>query len=261
MKPLLCCLLVLCGLARLSVHGAPFDPTHARWGRVLSRFVQDGSVDYAGLAASPGELSEALLEMGAVPETEFQAMPRDAQIAFLINLYNAATLKLVADHHPVASIKKIGGWFKSPWDLECVPLFGKTVTLNTIEHQMLRPRYQEPRIHFALVCAARGCPPLREEPYVAGRLDAQLSDQARRFLVQTEKNRFNPATRTLTLSPIFKWYATDFPSGPDGLTRFLSPFLPKDEAARLAAGGITIEYSVYDWTLNSRPIPSTTHGR
>jgi hypothetical protein len=261
MKRLLCCLLVLSVVGRGSVHGAPLDPTHARWGQVLSRFVQEGSVDYAGLAASPAELAAYLREMGSIPESEFEAMPREAQIAFLINLYNAATLKLIADHHPVASIKKVGGWFKSPWDLECVPLFGRTVTLNRIEHQMLRPRYQEPRVHFALVCAARGCPPLRDEPYVAARLDAQLSDQARRFLAQPEKNRFDATTRTLTLSPIFKWYAGDFPAGPDGLTKFLSPFLPKEQAAGLASGGITIEYSVYDWSLNSRPTPAISHGR
>jgi hypothetical protein len=250
MKRLLCCLLLALGIGRSVAHGAPFDPTHARWGRLLSQFVRDGAVDYIALVASPAELKGYLHDLGSLSEADFNALPREAQIAFLLNLYNAATLKLIVDHYPVSSIRRVGGWFDSPWDLDVVTVFGRAVTLNTLEHQMLRPRYHEPRIHFAVVCAARGCPPLRSEPYVADRLDEQLSDQARRFLAQPDKNRFDAGTRILTLSPIFKWYAGDFPSGSRGLTGFLAPFLPKETASELRSGKVKIEYSPYDWNLN-----------
>lgn len=252
MKRLFCCLLVALGIGRFGVQGALLDPTHARWGRVLSKFVRDGAVDYAALTASPAELAGYLHDLGSLSEADFNTLPREAQIAFLLNLYNAATLKLIVDHHPVSSIRRVGGWFKSPWDLDCVTVFGRTVTLNTVEHQMLRPRYHEPRIHFAVVCAARGCPPLRSEPYLADRLDAQLSDQARRFLAQPDKNRFDGGTRILTLSPIFKWYAADFPTGARGLTGYLAPFLPRETADALQFGEFKIEYSSYDWSLNIR---------
>ncbi len=252
MKRFFCCLLVAFGIGRLVVQGALLDPTHARWGSVLSQFVREGAVDYAALAASPAELEGYLHELGSFSESDFNALPREAQIAFLLNLYNAATLKLIVDHHPVSSIRRVGGWFKSPWDIECVTVFGRLVTLNAVEHQMLRPRYHEPRIHFALVCAARGCPPLRNEPYLANRLEAQLTDQARHFLAQSDKNRFDAGTGTLTLSPIFKWYAADFPSEVRGLTGYLSPFLPQETASALRSGEFKIEYSSYDWSLNSR---------
>ena len=258
MKRLFCCLLVALGIGRWMVQGALLDPTHARWGRVLSQFVRDGSVDYLALSAAPAELEGYLDDLGSLSESDFNALPREAQIAFLINLYNAATLKLIVDHHPVSSIRRVGGWFKSPWDIACVTVFGRVVTLNTVEHQMLRPRYQEPRIHFALVCAARGCPPLRNEPYLASRLDAQLSDQARRFLAQSDKNRFDAGSRVLTLSPIFKWYAADFPSGAHGLTDYVAPFFSKETAAALQSGEIKIEYSPYDWSLNRQVEPKVS---
>ncbi|MCI0351582.1 MAG: DUF547 domain-containing protein, partial [Acidobacteriales bacterium] len=187
-----------------------FDHLHSRYAVVLKIHVKDGWVDYTALKAAKTNLTAYLDELAAVKESEFQKWSEPQQLAFLYNLYNAATLQLVCDHYPVAGIKMIGGLLKGPWSLEVVRVWGKTITLDDLEHGIIRKRYQEPRSHFALVCAARSCPPLRTEPYVAERLSAQLDDQGRTFLRQREKNRVDAANRTLYLSPIFKWFEEDF---------------------------------------------------
>ncbi len=250
MKLSFCWLLILLGLPTFRM--VAFDADHSRYGRVLAAHVVNGSVDYAALKAAPVELTTYLTELGAVGEPEFNGWDRPAQMAFLINLYNAATLKLIVDHYPVGSIRRIGGWFGSPWDIQCVRLFGHDVSLNHLEHGILRPRYKEPRIHFALVCAARSCPPLRGEPFVGDRLDEQLEDQGKRFLSQADKNRVDVKTTPLTveLSPIFDWYRTDFPTEPARLAEFLSRYLPKNAGDALRGGTYRVRYTAYDWLLN-----------
>lgn len=229
-----------------------FDHMHKHWTDVLQRFVVDGRVDYAGLKANRAGLDGYLNEVAAVPLREFQSWNTNQQLAFLINLYNAETLQLIVDNYPVDSIKDIGGFFTKPWDLKCVSLFGKTITLNTIEHGMIRKNYQEPRIHFALVCAARGCPPLRSEAYVAERLDAQLDEQALTFLSTPEKNRIDLDKKTLYLSPIFKWYGDDFQKYSRGVQYFVSHYYPKANERALRDGAYTIYYTDYDWSLNDQ---------
>ncbi len=229
-----------------------FDHMHDHWTTVLHRFVVDGRVNYAGLKADRVSLDGYLSEVAAVSLREFQSWNANQQLAFLINLYNAETLQLIVDHYPVDSIKDIGGLLTKPWDLKCVSLFGKTVTLNTIEHNMIRKNYSEPRIHFALVCAARGCPPLRNEAYVADKLDAQLDDQAQTFLDTPEKNRIDPDHKALYLSPIFKWYGDDFQKYTRGVQYFLSHYYPKAYERALRDGAYEIHYTDYDWSLNDQ---------
>ena len=166
---------------------AAVDHSHQLFGQVLDQFVRGGLVDYAKLKADPKDLTRYLDELASVPKSEFEKWEQPEQLAFLINLYNAQTLKLVIEHYPVKSIKKIGNILKGPWDQRVVRLWGETVTLNTLEHEILRKDYDEPRIHFALVCAAHGCPPLRKEPYVAERLNSQLEDQGRAFFSNAAK--------------------------------------------------------------------------
>ena len=249
MKWLSCCLLLL-GLS--GVRGFAFDLTHARFAKVLARHVQDGMVNYAALKAAPDDLDVYLKETSGVDEKEFQAWARPDQIAFLINLYNATTIRLILDNYPVTSIRRIGGFLGTPWAIECVSLFGKKTTLNYVEHEFLRPKYKEPRVHFALVCAAKSCPPLRSEPYVGSKLEAQLLDQGKRFFAQEQKNRFDPVLDTLILSPIFNWYEGDFPRDPRALAGFLSPFFSKAAANAMCDGTFRIRYSSYDWSLNDQ---------
>jgi hypothetical protein len=152
------------------------DHTHAAFTTILAKHVKGELVDYASIKKNPDPLIAYLDTLAAVPESAFNKWDRKQQMAFLINLYNAATLKLVIDHYPIKSIKDIGG-MKGPWKQEVVRLFGRFKTLDHVEHDLLRPIYQDPRVHFAVNCASIGCPALRAEAFQAARLDAQLDEQ------------------------------------------------------------------------------------
>ncbi len=217
---------------------------------VLAVNVRDGAVDYAALKAAPGELDGYLNDLAQVSRAEFDQWSQARPLAFLLNLYNAATLKLVADNYPVKSMKKIGGVFGSPWKQKVVRLWGDTVTLEEVEHGILRAKYAEPRLHFTLVCAAKSCPPLRTEAYVADRLEAQLDEQGHRFLADPAKNRVDAAARILWLSPIFKWFEADFTAGGKTLPEFVAPFLAESDRTAVAAGEFGVKFTAYDWSLN-----------
>jgi hypothetical protein len=242
-------LLVLAGVALSAGRGRAFDHSHAAFTAVLEAHVRDARVDYAALKANPNALGKYLDTLGAVPKGEFDKWSKPRQIAYLINFYNAQTLKLIIDHYPVKSIKDIGG-FRGPWKLKIVHIWGGLKTLDEIEHEILRANYDEPRIHFALVCAAKGCPPLRREAYRAEVLDAQLAGQGRAFMSDTSKNRVDPQKKILHLSPIFKWFAGDFEYGSGTVEAFVIPFLPAKDAAAVGNGGFRIAYTHYDWSLN-----------
>jgi hypothetical protein len=131
-----------------------------------------------------------------------------------------------------------------------VRLFGATTTLDFLEHKVLRKEYDDPRIHFALVCAAKSCPPLRSEAYQAGKLDEQLDDQGRKFLADPFKNRVDPREHVIYLSPIFKWYAGDFEKKAGMVLQFLKPFWPESVRQELERGDFKVRYREYDWSLN-----------
>ena len=244
-------------LAPLSAR-AELDRAHAALGALLARHVklQDARgtasrVDYAGLARERSALQAYLTQLARVAPPEFATLPRADQIAFLVNAYNAATLELILTEYPRrASIKDYGSLFRSAWRRPFVRLLGETLTLDQIEHERLRgPRgYGEPRVHFAVNCASIGCPMLREEAYTGARLEAQLEQQALRFLSDRSRNRWDAKSRTLALSAIFDWYASDFSGG--DLPRFLARYANAlgAEPAELARG--RIEFLNYDWRLN-----------
>lgn len=228
---------------------APFDRSHQAFAELLNQRVHDGLVDYAALKTQPKLLDDYLTTLAGISEDGFKRWPEKERLAFLINLYNATTLKLIVDHYPVKSIKDIGSFLKGPWDRPVVSVFGRRLTLNDLEHKILRVDYREPRIHFALVCAAKGCPPLRSEAYFADRLDAQLTDQARRFLADPVKNRVAPGERAVYLSPLFKWYGADFEAASGSVLAALKPYWPA-AAAALVEDNFKIRYTDYDWSLN-----------
>jgi len=249
----------LCALALgfflLGSHGtsiaAEFDQSHARFSGILTRYVKGTGVDYAGLKAHPQELNSYLEEIAAVKKADFKKWGEPEQIAFLINTYNASTLRLIMDHHPLKSIRDIGALPGAAWREMIVRFWDELMTLDHLENKILRVEYREPRIHFALVCAAKGCPPLRTEAYVGLRLGEQLDDQARIFLGTPDKNRFDATKNTLHLSPIFKWYEKDFTQAAGSLTAYVKPFLPESQRAALEGRKkIKIRFTDYDWTLN-----------
>lgn len=239
---------MICGMPGSKALAADFDQSHALFSGVLTNYVKAARVNYVALKAHPQNLNRYLNQIAAVKREDFQRWSQPQQIAFLINAYNAYTLRLIIENYPVKSIKDIGSFISGPWDQPVVRLFGETLTLNTLEHKILRKDYAEPRLHFALVCAAKGCPPLRGEAYVATRLNEQLDDQAKQFLATPDKNRVDVANQTVYLSPIFKWYGSDFEKKSHSVLVALKPYWPTKTAAGYE--DFKIRYTDYDWSLN-----------
>lgn len=244
---------------------AQTEPEHAAWNRLLAAHVHwspDGhasTVDYAGMRADRVALRAYLAALPAVRPETFKTWSDKAQLAFLINAYNAWTVELILTGYPgIASIKDLGSLLRSPWQKPFIPLLGQTRSLDDIEHGLIRGsrRYRDPRIHFALNCASIGCPALRPEAYAAERLDAQLEDQMRRFL--SDRSRNGVRGEALVVSPIFKWYRGDFEQGFGGWHRledFLAGHaadlgLSQAQASALRSGALPVRFGDYDWRLN-----------
>lgn len=264
--------LALAGLGPLAAGPAAaaeaFD--HGPWTALLKRHVvllrggQASQVRYAGFATDRPALKAYLASLSALPRARFEAWTPAAQMAFLINAYNAWTVELILGRYPrLASIKDLGSLLSSPWKPAWIPLLGETLSLDAIEHGRLRARgrYDDPRIHFAVNCASVGCPMLREEAFLPERLDAQLDEQTARFLADRSRNRYDAASGRLKVSKIFDWYGEDFRLGHRGI-RSLAGFFagqaerlaeaPADQA-RLRAGTVPIDFLDYDWALNDVP--------
>lgn len=251
----------------LSLPAAAFDHSYAAWGALLKahvRYIEDGHasrVDYAGMARDRAALKRVLSDFESVPRREFNAWTQPQQQAFLINAYNAFTVEKILTRYPdIRSIRDFGTIFGNPWKDRFFTLFGEAMNLDGIEHGMLRKEgvYDEPRVHVAVVCASIGCPMLRDEPFVAERLDAQLEDAMRRFLSDRSRNRFDPASGKLEVSKIFDWYGKDFEHGWHGygsvkgmLARYADLLADKPadrEAIRAQRADVT--FLDYDWSLN-----------
>ena len=242
-------------------------PDDAVWTALLAKHVVlvDGGratrVDYAGFVADRAALDRYTGALSAVPKAAFDRMPKARRMAFLINAYNAFTIQLVLSRYPkLDSIRDLGTLFSNPWKPRFIDLLGDKVSLDGIEHAMLRApgRYDDPRIHFAVNCASIGCPALREEAYVAERLDAQLDDQANRFLSDRKRNRFDPKDGALHVSKLFDWYGDDFTMGHRGIASvrgFLARYAdqladaPADREL-VRSQGAKVEFTDYDWRLN-----------
>ena len=226
--------------------GGSFD--HARLDALLRAHVDgDGLVDYAGFASERAALDAYLASLASAP---FYELGRDEKLALLLNAYNAFTLRLILEHRPLASIKDIPSGRR--WDDRRWRLAGETLSLNQIEHERIRPRFQEPRVHFALVCAARGCPPLRAEAYVGARLEAQLADQARRVHSDKRWLRFDPASLTLHLTRLYDWYGSDFLQAASSVEEYVAAHDLSVRAALGAGRRVEIRWLPYDWSLNER---------
>ncbi len=239
---------------------------HSPWTALLQTCVQltaDGhstAVDYACFANNRNDLDRYLTSLSAVSQSSLESWSRDQQLAFLINAYNAWTVDLILSAWPdLESIRDLGSLLRSPWKKSFIPLLGDTVSLDDIEHGMIREpgRFDEPRIHFAVNCASIGCPALRREAYVAEALEEQLEDQTRRFLADPSRNRLD--SDRLQVSSLFKWYGGDFASGwrgAESVEQFLARYadalqLGADQQQQLIRGDLDIEFLDYDWQLNS----------
>lgn len=227
---------------------------HSALDRLLKRHVTaaaDGvnRVDYSALAGEGrGDLEGYIAGLAALSPT---GMTRPAAMAYWINLYNAVTLKVVIDHYPVDSILDIDtspGLFSfGPWDAEAVTVEGVVLTLNDIEHRILRPIFQDPRIHYALNCASIGCPNLSREAYVSERLEEQLDRAARTFIDHDRAVRFGGDG--LVVSSIYDWFAADFGGTDAAIIAHLASHAGPERRARLRFYK-DIRDDDYDWRLN-----------
>jgi hypothetical protein len=236
MKGRLAALCLLLAAASAAAQG--FDHEHRAWTELLRKHVvlmDDGKasrVDYASFARDREVLVSYLEALSKVPDHEFKHWSKGQQLAFLINAYNAAAVTKILTRHPrIGSIWDFGRVFGNPFKDRFVRLLGKELSLDDIEHDWIRAegRFNEPRIHFAVNCAAIGCPMLREEAYVAARLDAQFEEQARRFLSDRSRNRFDPASGRLEVSRIFDWFKEDWTSGYRGFNGASQPVRSREE--------------------------------
>ena len=242
------CSMPACAQVRMNSSDAA-APSHAAWDALLKKWVDDkGMVNYKGFKQDRKQLQAYLRTLETHPPDE-KKWSRDEQLAYWINAYNAYTIDLVLQHYPIKSIKDVKPgplipFVNSPWDIKFINIGGKELDLNNIEHSIIRPKFKEPRIHFALVCAAYSCPELRQEAYVAERLDAQLADQARSFLRDPAQNSVR--ADKLELSKILDWYSGDFTEGRT-LQEAVSTYsgIPVNKNAR-------ITYRDYNWKLNEQ---------
>ncbi len=226
---------------------------HAAWNAMLAAYVTDGMVDYDAFQRD-ARFATYLAQLGRV---QAASLPRNEQLAYWINVYNAYTIQLLNSRRERTSIRDInkvlGVTLKSPWAEPIVRADRRTLTLDDVEHEIIRKQFKDPRIHVALVCAAMGCPPLRSEAYDASRLDAQLDDQARRFLAQTAKNRVDVKSGTVYGSPIFTWYREDFGGTLQGVGDFWAKYLPAGPEQELVRrGSFKWVDTDYDWRINLR---------
>jgi hypothetical protein len=209
---------------------------HSAWNGLLERFVDPrGDMDYKAFADASGELDNYLEHLAGNEPSDNAA--KNERLAYYINLYNAATVKLILEHYPVKSIRDI----KSPWDRKWLKIGDRQVSLGEIEHKILR-KMGEPRIHFAINCASYSCPKLLNHAFTATRMEDQLQDVTTAFITDPSKNMISGSS--LQLSHIFKWYEEDF-TQEGSIIEYLDPFIyvPISSNAR-------IQYLEYDWSLN-----------
>ena len=222
-----------------------------RYAELLAAHVREGKVDYRALKQNRAQLDETIRLYAEISEREFAGWTVPERLAYLINLYNLTVLRIVVDDYPISSIRKAGGWFSGdPFDWKSVSLFGHRISLNILLRNYIRRDYAEPGVHLALCQGARASPPLRSEPYTGDSFYAQIADQARNFLSRAPYNRIDTQRRRMHLSPVFKWYASDFARQAGGVEGYVRMIVPAEWGVRDVIGRFSISYSDFDWRLN-----------
>lgn len=256
MKRLTAICFVVFALAGAPAFAQGFD--HKPWDALLKKHVivlqgaKASQVRYAEFARDRAALKAYLDSLSKVTEAQFNAWPKPERMAFLINAYNAFTVEKILTRYPnLKSIRDFGTVFGNPWKDKFFTLFGRESYLDQIEHEMLRKpgAYNEPRVHYAVNCASIGCPMLREEAYTADRLEAQLDEQAARFLSDRSRNRFDGGK--LEVSKIFDWFKEDFGSREQYFAKYAKLLADAPEGQKaVAEGRAPLAFLDYDWTLN-----------
>lgn len=246
--------------ARAAQDPKPVGFDHRMLSMLLQRHVKKDRVDYQGLLRDRAMLDAYTKKLSSTSKKEYDSWKREEQFAFWINTYNAFTLKLILDHYPVQSINDLAKGDVGPWDQPLIPMPAfhpegkdRDLTLNDVEQRILRPVFKDARVHAAVNCASKGCPPLRAEAFEGARLDKQLDEQMRAFVGDRSRNRFDKANKKLVLNSIFEWYADDFADKKRGTTRadFLMRFAPESAGPDLTwIKSAKVTFDNYDWSLN-----------
>lgn len=216
----------------------PAAPSHSIWNVLLQKYVNSaGRVNYAGLKKDMAKLQQYLdLLSDSPPQPSWS---RNEEMAFWINAYNAFTVKLILDHYPVKSIKDLHNG--QPWKVQWIKIGNKTYSLDEIENSILRPKFKDARIHFAVNCAALSCPPLLNQAWTAQNLEDNFEQQARNFINNPAFNKIAP--NAIQVSKIFEWYAQDF----GNLISFLNRY-----SKITIKPGAKVSYLEYNWSLNAQ---------
>ena len=240
---------------------AGFDHSHAVWTEVLAEHVQGDRFDYAALKKDPAKLTAYIETLRAVDAKTLASFTDDQRMAFWINVYNAHVVQLIVDNYPVKSIRDLGTLVNKVWNKRFIQMpalhpdgKNKNLSLDDVEHKILRPRFEDARVHAAVNCASISCPPLRNEAFVAARLDAQLDEQVRLWLQDTTRNRFDVAKGKLEVSKIFDSFKGDFVRESKTVQAWIAKYAPEDVAAFIeSAKKVKVSYLDYSWKLNDVP--------
>jgi hypothetical protein len=226
---------LFCCLAQMTAQPRREAAATLAWNTLLTKHVKNGVVNYAGFKADAKDFDAYLAMLKSVkPGTKTKE-----DLAFWINAYNAFTIKLVVDNYPVKSIKDINGG--EPWKKSWIKIGESTYSLDAIENTILRTKFKEPRIHFAINCAAKSCPPLRSEAFTAMKIEEQLKEQTTAFINNPKFNTIS--AKALKLSNIFDWFKADFGDVAVFIKKYYTGKTPPNANA-------SIKYNTYDWALN-----------
>ena len=225
---------------------------HSKWADFLKEHVEDGWVDYAAIKKDTSQLRAYLADLA---KADLKKLGRNEQIALYVNAYNAFTVKLITEYYPrIKSIKDIpdGIFSRKRWKHKRWAIGRRTYSLSEIEHDVLRSKFKDPRVHYALNCASISCPPLRGEPYEGEKLGEQLDGAAKAFQINPQGLRLARAQRIVYLSRIHDWYREDFEEAAGSVLRYVAQYAPRETAEFLLANekNREIRYMDYDWRLN-----------
>ena len=222
---------------------------------ILNKYVKGGLVDYKNLVGNK-QLDKYLQQLS---DTDPDNFSRNEKLAFWINAYNAFTIQIVSENYPIESINELstGGKIighllgKTVWDKEFITINNKTYSLNDIEHKILR-KIDEPRIHFAIVCASISCPELLNEAYEPDKIEEQLESQAKKFLNDESRNQFDIKNRKAYISEIFNWFGKDFGKDDEEILKYIFKFLPASVRTDITQNSKQwkVSFKDYNWNLN-----------
>jgi hypothetical protein len=221
------------------VDPGPFDS-------ILKTYVDgSGNVDYAGIKESETARKKLDLYVESLADADPQGHSTDARLAFWLNAYNALVIDAVVERWPVSSPMKVDGFF----DGITHEVAGRSMTLDAIEHKYIRPTFEEPRIHFVLVCAAESCPRLRQQALTAANVESSMEAAAREFIPKATELKDE---KTVVTSKLFEWFGEDFEKAAGSVKAYLAKYTDGEVAEALKKSETKVRFSDYSWKINAQ---------